>query len=329
MASDQALYLVTGGGGFIGSNLVHRLVELGLRVRVLDNFSTGRRENLAGLEGRVEVFEGDLRSPEDVRAAVLGVTWVLHQGALPSVARSVEDPFASVSTNAMGTLNVLEAARAAGVERVVYASSSSVYGEVRALPKREEMRPLPLSPYAAGKLSGEHLCRAFTRSFGLDTISLRYFNVFGPRQDPHSEYAAVIPRFIAAALSGEPVTVYGDGEQSRDFTHVNNVVTANLLALSATQAAAGMAFNIGCGEQCSVNGLAALIEEITGRPLERQYQPARVGDVRHSVADVSRAAALLGYQPTVSLREGLEQTVAWYAAQAVPTVPSVPSAGCP
>jgi len=315
VGSDGALYLVTGGAGFIGSNLVHRLVQLGARVRVLDNFSTGRRENLADLGSCVEIIEGDLRRPEDVCAVMVGVTHVSHQGALPSVARSVEDPVASVNTNVMGTVNVLTAAKDAGVRRLVYASSSSVYGDNAVLPKKEDMLPRPLSPYAAAKLAGEQLCRAFSVSFGLETVCLRYFNVFGPRQDPESEYAAVIPRFITAALSGEPVTIYGDGEQSRDFTYVENVVEANVLALSCASVGDAPTMNVACGDRCSVNALADLVEEVARRPLSREHLPPRTGDVRHSQADTTLAEERLGYQPKVNLHTGLERTVEWFSSQ--------------
>ena len=303
-------YLVTGGAGFIGCNIVRRLLAEGHEVRVLDNFSTGRRENLEGLD--VELIEGDLTSYHMVQRAVKGVDYILHQGALPSVPRSVNDPIASVNVNVIGTVNVLTAAVEEGVKRVVYASSSSIYGDSPELPKHEGMLPAPKSPYAASKLAGEHLCRAFYESYGLETIILRYFNVFGPYQNSHSQYAAVIPKFITAALSGQPVVIFGDGQQSRDFTFVDNVVEANLAAIDAPKEALGKAFNIACGESFSLLELLEILEGILGRKIKRLFKEPQPGDVKHSRADISRAKKLLGYQPKIRFREGLQKTVEWF-----------------
>lgn len=303
-------YLVTGGAGFIGRNIVRRLLAEGHEVRVLDNFSTGRRENLEGLD--VELIEGDLTSYHMVQRAVKGVDYILHQGALPSVPRSVNDPIASVNVNVIGTVNVLTAAVEEGVKRVVYASSSSIYGDSPELPKHEGMLPAPKSPYAASKLAGEHLCRAFYESYGLETIILRYFNVFGPYQNPHSQYAAVIPKFVTAALSGQPVVIFGDGQQSRDFTFVDNVVEANLAAIEAPKEALGKAFNIACGESFSLLELLEILEGILGKKIKKLFREPQPGDVKHSRADISRAKKLLGYQPKIRFQEGLQKTVEWF-----------------
>ncbi len=307
----MATYLVTGGAGFIGSHLVHALVERGEPVRVFDNFSTGRRENLEGLEGRIEVIEGDLRDPVALEKAVHGINYVLHQAALPSVTRSVEDPLASHAANATGTLNLLLAAKAANVKRVVYASSSSVYGDAPTLPKEEGMKPDPKSPYAASKLMGEYYCQIFYRIFGLETVSLRYFNVFGPRQDPSSPYAAVIPRFISAMLEGRSPVIFGDGLQSRDFTYVENVVEANLLALSA-KGVAGEVINVACGKRYTLLTLVECLNRILGSRLVPRFEAPRPGDVRHSQASIEKAQSLLGYKPKVGFEEGLCRTVEWF-----------------
>jgi UDP-glucose 4-epimerase len=298
--------LVTGGGGFIGSHLVERLLERGEEVRVLDSFATGRRENLHHLPD-VEIVEGDIQSFERAHNAVRGCDAVLHQAALPSVPRSIQDPLTTNAVNATGTLNVLLAARDAGVRKVVYASSSSVYGSNDQLPKREDQPVAPISPYAVSKLAGEGFCRAFTSIYGLDCVSLRYFNVFGPRQDPSSQYAAVIPRFVAAALDGTRPVVFGDGDQSRDFTYIDNVVDANLLALES-DAGAGEVFNAACGERVSLNEVLAMLGELSGAALDPDHQPGRPGEVRHSHADIGRARETLGYHPAISFVEGLRRT---------------------
>jgi UDP-N-acetylglucosamine/UDP-N-acetyl-alpha-D-glucosaminouronate 4-epimerase len=299
--------LVTGGGGFIGSNVVRALLERGDDVRVLDNFSTGSRTNLAGLESDVQLVEGDLRSYERVHAAVRGAEVVFHQGALPSVPRSVQDPLTTTAVNVEGTLNVLLAARDEGVRRIVNASSSSVYGSSGELPRVETQAPDPISPYAVAKLAAERFCTSFTRVYGMEIVSLRYFNVFGPHQDPTSQYAAVVPRFIRSIADGEPVTIYGDGEQSRDFTYVDNVVVANLLAADAA-GVGGEILNVATGGSFTVNALAAAIGELLSRPVERNYEPAREADVLASWADIGEARRLLGFEPSVAFDEGLRRT---------------------
>jgi len=309
-------YLVTGGAGFIGSNLVRALLASGERVRVLDNYLTGKRENLAGLSdeygGAFEPVEGDLRDLEAVRKATAGVEYVLHQGALPSVPRSVADPVLSNEINVSGTVNLLVAARDAGVRRVVFAASSSAYGDTPELPKRESMPPRPKSPYAAQKLAGEQYLRIFHEIYGLETVSLRYFNVFGPRQDPKSTYAAVIPRFLTAVLRGEPPVVYGDGLQTRDFTYIDNVIHANLAACAAPRDACGKVVNIACGERVSLLDILEIIYGLAGTRVEPRFEPARPGDVRDSLADISLARELIGYSPKVSFSEGLAKTFSWY-----------------
>jgi UDP-glucose 4-epimerase len=299
--------LVTGGGGFIGSNVVRALLERGHDARVLDNFSTGQRANLAGLESDVQLVEGDLRSYERVHAAVRGAEVVFHQGALPSVPRSVQDPLTTTAVNVEGTLNVLLAARDEGVRRIVNASSSSVYGNTGALPRVETQAPDPISPYAVAKLAAERFCTSFSRVYGMEIVSLRYFNVFGPYQDPTSQYAAVVPRFIRAIADGEPVTIYDDGEQSRDFTFVDNVVAANLLAADAP-GIGGEILNVATGSSVTVNALADTISEMLGKPVEKTYEPAREADVRASWADVSEARRLLGFEPEVEFEDGLRRT---------------------
>jgi nucleoside-diphosphate-sugar epimerase len=306
--------LVTGGAGFIGSHLVERLGAEGARVRVIDNFATGRRSNLAGFAA--EVLEGDVRDLDAVRRAVAGCRFVVHLAALGSVPRSVEDPLTSHEVNATGTLNVLLASRDAGVERLVYASSSSVYGESRELPKRESFGVDPRSPYALAKYTGEALCGIFSRLYGFQAVALRYFNVFGPRQDPSSAYAAVIPRFVSAALRGEAAVVYGDGGQTRDFTYVANVVEANLRALAAPSAVAleagGGVYNVACGSRVSLLELLAEINRAVGSDAAPHFEPARLGDVRDSLAALDLAREYLGYEPSVDLREGIRRTVAWF-----------------
>lgn len=307
----MGLYLITGGAGFIGSHLVEELLQRGEQVRVLDNFSTGKRENLEGLTHRLELIEGDIRSYHTVRQAVHGVAYILHQGALPSVPRSINDPITTNEVNVGGTLNLLDAARDAGVKRVVYASSSSVYGANAQVPKREDMTPQPISPYAVSKLTGEHYCQVFSRTYGLETVCLRYFNVFGPRQDPQSAYSAFIPRFAAGILRQQELTIDGDGTQSRDFTYVRNVVEANLLA-ATTPGVGGEVFNVACGASLSVNEVAAHLAQLCGRPGRLVHGPSRTGDVPHSLADISRAQERLGYRPVVDARQGLAQVVQWF-----------------
>ncbi|MBN1285768.1 MAG: SDR family oxidoreductase [Anaerolineae bacterium] len=308
-------YLVTGGAGFIGSHIVDALVAQGAAVRVIDNFSTGKHENLAESLSHITLIEGDITDPDAVRRAVAGVDYVIHQAALPSVSRSVVDPLSSNDANTNGTLNVLLAARDAGVKRVVYAASSSAYGNITAEYKVETMPPDPLSPYAVAKLAGEYYCRVFYLVYGLETVALRYFNVFGPRQDPASQYAAVIPLFITKMLGGEPPTIDGDGLQTRDFTYIDNVAQANLLACRAP-GIAGELFNSACGGQHSVLGLVEIINKALGTDIKPVFGPPRVGDVRDSRADISKAERMMNYKPAVEFAEGMARTVAWYREQA-------------
>jgi UDP-N-acetylglucosamine/UDP-N-acetyl-alpha-D-glucosaminouronate 4-epimerase len=310
--SDARLYLVTGGAGFIGSNIAEALVRRGHRVRVLDDFSTGRRENLADLG--VEVVEGDLRDAATVRRAVAGVDGVFHQAALRSVPRSVDDPLSSNEVNVTGSLVLLLACREARVRRLVYASSSSVYGDDPTLPKVETLPTQPISPYAVSKLAAEHYCQTFARLYGLETVSLRYFNVFGPRQNPESKYSAVIPRFLAQALAGEPLEVHGDGEQSRDFTYIDNVVQANVLAMT-TPGVSGEVFNVACGTRHSLLAIADAIAGFLGRQLARNHIAARAGDVRHTQADIGKAERLLGYRPAVDFATGMRRTCEYFVAR--------------
>jgi UDP-N-acetylglucosamine/UDP-N-acetyl-alpha-D-glucosaminouronate 4-epimerase len=296
--------LVTGGGGFIGSNLVRALVERGDDVRVLDNFSTGNRTNLAELADDVEVVEGELRSYERVHAATRGVEIVFHQGALPSVPRSVQDPLTTSAVNVEGTLNVLLAARDEGIRRIVFASSSSVYGNSDELPRVETQNPDPISPYGVSKLAAERYCVSFARVYPIETVALRYFNVFGPNQDPTSQYAAVVPRFVTTIAEERPVSVFGDGEQKRDFTFVSNIVEANLIAADA-DGVSGLVLNVATGRGTSVNELADTIGAVLGKEVEREYHAERVGDVRDSWADIDRARNLLDWQPRVDLEAGL------------------------
>jgi UDP-glucose 4-epimerase len=307
----MAKVLVTGGGGFIGSNLVRALLARGDHVRVLDNFSTGNRANLADVWDEIELVEGDLRSYERVHAATRGVELVFHEGALPSVPRSVQDPLTTSAVNVEGTLNVLLAARDEGVRRVVAASSSSVYGNSGTLPRLESSPPDPESPYGVAKLAAERYCVAFSRVYEIETVVLRYFNVFGPRQDPTSQYAAVVPLFITTVASGEAVRIDGDGYQSRDFTFVENVIDGNLLAADAPDAS-GAVLNIATGEQTTVLELADTIGDLIGRDVEKEFLPPRTGDVRHSWADVGEARRVIGFAPRVSLRDGLQRAVDWF-----------------
>lgn len=309
-------YVVTGGAGFIGSHIVEALVTAGEEVVVLDDFSTGKHENLAPWKNEIEIVEGSIENLELLQKTFKGVDYVLHQAALPSVPRSIKDPFGSHNVNMTGILNVLVAARDNGVKRVVYASSSSVYGnQAEESPKDESMRMNPLSPYALSKLVGEEYGRIFYEIYGLETVSLRYFNVFGPRQDPHSAYSAVIPKFITAALTNTPATIHGDGGQSRDFTYVTNNVSANLLACTApADKVAGKAFNVACGANISLLGLLEAIEEEVGVSVARQFEDPREGDVRYSQADITRAKEAMGYRIGVGFEEGLKKTIEWYKA---------------
>lgn len=306
-------YLITGGAGFIGSNIAHELLKKGAQVRIIDNFSTGRRINISDIEDKIEVFDGDIRDFWTVKEAIEGMDYVLHQAALPSVPRSVKNPLTSNSVNIDGTLNLLEAAKQAGVKRFVMASSSSVYGDTPELPKHEAMWTDPLSPYAVTKLTGEKYCKVFFELYGLETVCLRYFNIFGPRQDPKSEYAAVIPKFINAMLAGKQPVVFGDGEQSRDFTYIDNAVQANLLATTAPDAP-GKYFNIACGARFTLNQLIEMLGEILETNIKAKYTPPRRGDILHSYAEISRARKELGYDPRIMFEDGLRKTVEWFSA---------------
>jgi nucleoside-diphosphate-sugar epimerase len=311
-------FLVTGGAGFIGSHIADALVRSGAEVRVLDNFSTGRRANLKDSLGHITLIKGDITDLETVRASVDGVDFVLHQAALPSVPRSVADPLESNDANVNGTLNILLAARDARVKRVIYAASSSAYGDIETDHKREDMPPSPRSPYAAAKLAGEYYCQAFYHTYGLETVVLRYFNVFGPRQDPTSQYAAVIPIFFTAMLQHQSPPIEGDGHQTRDFTYVDDVVHANLLACRAPNVG-GQVFNIACGGRHSILELVHALNRLLGTEIAPEFVPPRPGDVRHSRADISRAARRLGYRPEVSFEEGLARTLSWHRQTALPS----------
>jgi len=304
-------FLVTGGAGFIGSNICKRLVAQGCFVRVVDNLLTGKRSNLAPIMDKIEFVEADMGVPEVARSVVKGIDVILHEGALPSVPRSVDDPASTHQHCVDATFTLLLAARDAGVKRFVYAASSAAYGDTPTLPKVETMAPNPLSPYAVGKLVGEYYCSVFSKVFGLQTIALRYFNVFGPQQDPTSQYAAAIPAFVTAILRDQSPTIYGDGEQSRDFTYVDNVVQANLLAARA-QETHGEVVNIACGEAVTVNAIIGMINRLLGKKVKPIYAPARAGDVKHSLADITAARKLIGFQPVVLFREGLEKSIDWY-----------------
>jgi UDP-glucose 4-epimerase len=305
--------LVTGGAGFIGSNLTEALLQRGHFVRVLDDFSTGKRENLIFDKAFpfLEIIEGDIRNFHACQNAVKGMEYVFHQAALPSVQRSIEDPETSNAVNAGGTLNILLAAREGGVKRVIYASSSSIYGDTPTLPKHEEMPSNPLSPYALQKFIGEQYCQLFYQLYRLDTISLRYFNIFGPKQDPNSIYSAVIPKFIDALLHGRSPIIFGDGEQSRDFTYIENVVHANLLAMSAGQLR-GEAINIACGKRTSLNQLLNVLKELLGSKQSPLYEEPRKGDVRHSLADIRKGKEIINYEPKVGVEVGLEKTAQYF-----------------
>jgi UDP-glucose 4-epimerase len=304
-------YLITGGAGFIGSNLARKLSGIGEEVVVLDNFSTGKRENLDDLANRISVIEGDIRDADTVTAAMRNVDYVLHHAAVVSVERSVREPVLANQVNVNGTLNCLVAAKDLGVKKFVFAASSSAYGDTEELPKRESMRPEPLSPYAISKLTGEMYCKVFYDVYGLQTVSLRYFNIFGPYQNPHSQYAAVVPIFITRLLRGESPVVYGDGNQSRDFTYIDNAVKANMLAVTSDRAA-GRVVNVACGARYSLNELLARLHQLTGSRAEATYTEPRAGDVVHSQGDIEAAESLLGYRPEVSFEEGLRRTVEWF-----------------
>jgi len=304
-------FLVTGGAGFIGSHIAHRLLREGATVRVVDNLSTGKKERLRDVERCIEFIEDDITDRRVCDRAVQGVEYVLHQAAVPSVYRSIHDPVETNRANVIGTLNLLESCRQHGVRRFVYAASSSAYGDTQVLPKKEDMAPNPLSPYALQKFVGERYCKLYNDLYGLETVSLRYFNVFGPSQDPWSEYSAVIPKFATRLQSGQSLVVYGDGEQSRDFTYIDNVVEANILAIKAPRTA-GAVINIGCGESLTLNRLIRFLEEILQVQAVVDHEPPRRGDVRHSLADISLARDVLGYQPKVTVFEGLRQTVEFF-----------------
>ena len=308
----MANYLVTGGAGFIGSNIVEFLLAQGDSVRVLDNFATGKRENLAPFLDRIEIVEGDLRSDEVCRRAVADIDYVLHQGAMASVPRSIAEPVETSEINVLGTIRLLTAAAKAGVRRLVYAASSSAYGDQPVPEKVETLLPMPLSPYAAAKLAGEYFCQAFSRSMGLEAVGLRYFNVFGPRQDPHSQYSAVIPLFVTAILEDRPPTIHGDGSQTRDFTFVENNVRANILAATTSKPVAGRVINIACGTSYSLLDLVRVINETLGKNVTPIFGPSRVGDVKNSLADISLARELLGYEVFVDFDEGMRRAIAWY-----------------
>jgi UDP-glucose 4-epimerase len=309
----MALYLITGIGGFIGSSLARALLARGEQVRGVDNFSTGNRENLTDILDRVDFREADIVDLDAMHAACAGVDFVLHQAAIPSVPKSVLDPLASNRANIDGTVNLLVAARDAKVKRVVYAASSSAYGDTPTLPKHEDMKPDPISPYAVAKLASEHYLISFYRCYQLETVALRYFNIFGPRQDPSSPYSGVLAKFITLMLRGEQPAIFGDGEQSRDFTYIDNAVDANLLACSAPAArAAGQMFNIATGRRITLKQAFEALQGLTSYPGQPKYGPERGGDIKHSLADISKAKAALGYKPKVSFEEGLRRTVEWY-----------------
>ncbi len=307
----MAHYLVTGGAGFIGSHIVRRLVADGHRVRVLDNLSTGNMDKLADVIDRVEFIEGDLRQEADCQAACAGVEMVFHEAALPSVPRSVEDPQTFHDNNIDGTFQLFLAAKDAGCRRIIYAASSSAYGDQPTQPKRETMLPAPLSPYALNKLVGEYYARVFYESYGLEAISLRYFNVFGPHQDPSSHYAAAISAFVSAILRGEEPIVYGDGEQTRDFTHIDNVVEANMLA-AAAKTTQGQVINVACGQSVTINQVITTINKLLGTDHKPQYAPPRAGDVMHSLADITLAREVIGYAPHLMFEDGLARAIEWY-----------------
>ncbi|PYS37648.1 MAG: LPS biosynthesis protein WbpP [Acidobacteria bacterium] len=309
----MAVYVVTGGAGFIGSHIVEELLRRGENVKVVDNFSTGKRQNVQVFNSKAEIIEADIADAKNLAEFLQGADYVIHQAAIPSVPKSILDPLKSHHANVNGTLNLLLASRDAGVKRLVYASSSSLYGDSPTLPKHEGMMPNPLSPYGAQKLFGEMYCRVFTKAYGLETVSLRYFNVFGPRQDSTSQYSGVLALFIPAVLQGRRPTIYGDGLQSRDFTYVQNVVEANLLACQLP-GVAGQVFNIACGDRITVNSMLHHITKIMVNDIAPVYAESRAGDIKHSQADITRAKEHLGYEPKISFEEGLRHTIEWYRA---------------
>lgn len=304
----KPVWLVTGGAGFIGSNITEELVRRGRTVRVFDNFSTGKKENIAPFLSKIELIKGDLREPEHLKKAMKGVTYVLHQAAFRSVPKSVDNPRAANDNNATGTLNALMAAKEAGVKRFVYAATSSAYGECRIFPQKETLPAMPISPYAVSKLAGEHYCHVFAKTYGLETVALRYFNVFGPRQNPESVYSAVIPRFMELVVQGKPLEIHWDGRQSRDFTFVSNVVDGNLRAALAPARVSGLTINVATGTNISLLDIVHELEKITGRKIERVFLPKRKGDIRKTYSDISRARRELGYKPLVRFPEGLKLT---------------------
>jgi len=304
-------FLVTGGAGFIGSNICRRLVQEGCFVRIIDNLITGKKSNLADIADKIDFIEADMGDDRIARQAMKDVDVVLHQGAVPSVPRSVDDPACTHKHCVDATFNLLLAARDTGIKRFVYAASSSAYGDSEVMPKVETIKDNPLSPYAVGKLVGEYYCKVFYSVYGLETVSLRYFNVFGPYQDPASQYAAAIPAFVTHILNDTPPTIYGDGEQSRDFTYIDNNVEANLLAARAKETH-GEVVNIACGDRITVNEIIDMINEIVGRNVKPDYVPARKGDVKHSQADIALAEKIIGYKPVTGFREGLEKAIVWY-----------------
>ena len=315
MEAQMSLFLVTGGAGFIGSHLVEGLLSRGKKVRVLDDFSTGKRKNLAHMIDQIELIEGDICKPEDCRKAVEGVSVVFHEAAIPSVPKSVADPVSSHRANVDGTFNMLMAAKDAGVKRFVYAASSSAYGDTEISPKHEKILPGPKSPYAVAKLVGEYYLKCFYECYGLETIGLRYFNVFGPRQDPKSQYAAAIPAFVTSILRDQPPTVYGTGEQSRDFTYIENVIEANLLAAGAP-ATHGEVVNIACAESVTINAIVRRINELLGKNIPSKFEPMRAGDVMNSLADISLARQVIGYTPKIKFDQGLQLAIDWYVKNA-------------